>query len=70
LAFLKHALSDQRGLIAEDRVSGEVLEGHRSVEDDRQLQNGTRCAAEVGKVIPPDRNKGKLRNWELNLTAD
>src|SRR5207249_5964622 len=40
-------------LVGKDRVSDEVLEGHRSVEGDRQLQNGKRGAAEVEKVIPP-----------------
>src|SRR2546430_1308502 len=43
---------DQRRLIGEDRVTCEVLEGHRSVEGDRQLQSGQRRTAEVEKVIP------------------
>src|SRR2546422_2632806 len=50
-AKLEPAL-DQRRLIGEDRVSCEVLEGHRSVEGNRQLQTGKRRAAEVEKVIP------------------
>ena len=45
-------LSDQDGLIGEDRVGVEVLEGHRSVEGDRLPQTGKRGAAEVEKVIP------------------
>src|SRR5438067_9631450 len=38
---------DQLRLIGEDRLSEEVLEGHRTVKGNRQLESGERGAAEV-----------------------
>src|SRR5438309_7819742 len=44
---------DQRGQIGENRVTGEVREGHRALQGDRQLQCRQRRAAQVEEVIPP-----------------
>ena len=44
---------DQPGQIGEDRVTGDVLEGHRTVQGDRQLHRRQRGAAPVEEVVPP-----------------
>src|SRR2546427_7506884 len=44
---------DQRGQLGENRLTGEVLEGYRTVQGDRQLQCRQRRAAQVEEVIPP-----------------
>src|SRR5213080_1497657 len=43
----------QQWQIGENRVTGEVLEGHRALQGDRQLQCRQRRAAQVEEVIPP-----------------
>src|SRR5262245_57139774 len=44
-------LLDQFRLISEDRLTNEVLEGHRAVKGHGQLQRRQRRATEVEKVI-------------------
>src|SRR2546426_4738921 len=44
---------DERGQIGENRVTGDVLEGHGTVQGDDQLQCRQRRAAQVEEVIPP-----------------
>src|SRR5436309_7156927 len=44
---------DQRGQIGENRVTGEILEGHRTVQGDCQLHCRQRRAAQVEEVMPP-----------------
>src|SRR5256712_9141620 len=44
---------DQRGQIGENRVTGEVLQRHRTFQADHQLHCRQRSAAQVEEVIPP-----------------
>src|SRR6266545_1959768 len=50
---LREPALEQGRLIGEYRVTGEALEGQRTLKSDRQLESGQRRAAQVEKVIPP-----------------